>query len=286
MLYHYLPLNMSIIKEEHVTEEETFPLSLMSNDNLARTGFEEDPLALPEVKKESKVVKDINKNESDSKTEVFLMTSWNENSLTGPIFKKEDATQTYPGEKIKMKEDSKVVATAKVTLKEVTTEKLTTVLDRSHLRTVYRTCYAQGCLGSNKNKQLKFFSFPRNQERAQLWAERLGIDYSIQNKRTLHKRFICSRHFSENDFTTAERKQLNRIAVPSSISFISVPHSAPEPIEPSECTPFMSSLPTVLNYENNLHVLTPVRTYSKMSVSSSMTKEFIHVHPDIRTYQQ
>lgn len=46
---------MSVIKEEHVTEEETFPLSLMSNDNLARTGFEEDPLALPEVKKESKV---------------------------------------------------------------------------------------------------------------------------------------------------------------------------------------------------------------------------------------
>jgi hypothetical protein len=46
---------MNIIKEEHETEEETFPLSLVSNDQFAEVEYEEDPLALPEVKNESKV---------------------------------------------------------------------------------------------------------------------------------------------------------------------------------------------------------------------------------------
>jgi hypothetical protein len=46
---------MNIITEEHETEEETFPLSLVMNDQFAQMEYEEDPLALPEVKNEFKV---------------------------------------------------------------------------------------------------------------------------------------------------------------------------------------------------------------------------------------
>jgi hypothetical protein len=36
----------------------------------------------------------------------------------------------------------------------------------------------------------------------------------IDSARMLRNKYLCNRHFSESDFTTAERVQLNRVTVP------------------------------------------------------------------------
>ena len=50
----------------------------------------------------------------------------------------------------------------------------------------------------------------------QLWAQKIGKPCSIEDARTLHEKYICKHHFLETDFTTPERKRLNRGAVPCS----------------------------------------------------------------------
>jgi hypothetical protein len=50
--------------------------------------------------------------------------------------------------------------------------------------------------------------------RAMVWAGKVGISCTIDSARKLHYKFLCSRHFSESAFTTAERVHLNRFAVP------------------------------------------------------------------------
>jgi len=51
---------------------------------------------------------------------------------------------------------------------------------------------------------------------AELWAQKIGQSCSIENARTLHKKYICRNNFFETDFTMPERKWLNRVAVPCS----------------------------------------------------------------------
>jgi len=51
---------------------------------------------------------------------------------------------------------------------------------------------------------------------AQLWAQKIGKLCSIEDARTLYEKYICKNHFLETDFTTAEKKGLNRGAVPCS----------------------------------------------------------------------
>jgi hypothetical protein len=50
--------------------------------------------------------------------------------------------------------------------------------------------------------------------RALVWAGRVGISCTTDTARMLYNKFLCCRHFSESDFTTAERVRLNRFAVP------------------------------------------------------------------------
>jgi len=78
-------------------------------------------------------------------------------------------------------------------------------------------------------------------------------------------KYLCSKHFCESDFTTAEKIHLNRVAVPCVSD--STSHSVPEPSVPSLRTPYLDSLPSLLTPEDD-HVLPPTRSYSKRSLTS------------------
>jgi len=56
---------------------------------------------------------------------------------------------------------------------------------------------------------------------AQLWAQKIGQSYSIEDARTLYKKYACRNHFFKTDFTMSERKWLNRGAVPCSADSVS-----------------------------------------------------------------
>jgi hypothetical protein len=53
------------------------------------------------------------------------------------------------------------------------------------------------------------------------------ISCTIVCARKLHYKYLCSRHFSEGDFTTAEKVRLNRVAVPCASD--SAAQSLPQP---------------------------------------------------------
>ncbi|XP_023710135.1 uncharacterized protein LOC111865921 [Cryptotermes secundus] len=45
-----------------------------------------------------------------------------------------------------------------------------------------------------------------------VWAGRVGLSCTTDSARMLYNKVLCSKHFSESDFTTAERVHLNRCA--------------------------------------------------------------------------
>jgi hypothetical protein len=45
------------------------------------------------------------------------------------------------------------------------------------------------------------------------WGGKVGISSIIDSVRMLHNKYLCSRHFLESDYTTAERAHLNVVAV-------------------------------------------------------------------------
>jgi hypothetical protein len=73
----------------------------------------------------------------------------------------------------------------------------------------------------------------------------------------LHNKLLCSKHSSESDFTTTERVHLNRFTVPCNSD--SCVQSLPQPPD----TPSFDPLVSILTPEEDLHVLTPTKTYSK-----------------------
>jgi hypothetical protein len=95
----------------------------------------------------------------------------------------------------------------------------------------------------------------------------------------LHRKFLCSSHFLESDFTTTERVHLNRLAVPCGSD--SALQSLPQPPD----TPSFDPLPSVLTPEKDLHVLTPPKTYSKTLVPSKVTPVPIHVDSPSTSFQ-
>jgi hypothetical protein len=100
-----------------------------------------------------------------------------------------------------------------------------------------------------------------------LWAEKVGIKCSFDSARILFKKYLCSYHFLESDFTTTEKIHLNKVAVPCGSDLAG--HSIPQPSFPSLYIPPLDSFPSVLTHEGDLHVLRPTKTYSKASVTSS-----------------
>ena len=112
---------------------------------------------------------------------------------------------------------------------------------------------------------------------AQLWAQQIGKPCSIEVARTLYEKCICKNHFLETDFTTPERKRLNRGAVPCSS------HSAsqyPTPQLPDSALTNLNSLLSLLSAQKNLHVQPPSRTYGKLPLSSSSIQTLLSILED------
>jgi len=110
--------------------------------------------------------------------------------------------------------------------------------------------------------------------RAQLWADSLVVLYSAQSWKT-----VCSQHFSEADFTSAEYIRLNIMVVPTFCAASSHSHSAPLPTELTFSTPPVSCLSPLVASPDYLAVQKPMKTYSKLSVMESET--FSSTEPSI-----
>ncbi|XP_069692245.1 zinc finger protein 853-like [Periplaneta americana] len=134
------------------------------------------------------------------------------------------------------------------------------------VRKMLKYCSVDGCPGSSRSDpELRFFFFPRNPLRAQLWAEKLGMPCSVEEARPLCRKVVCSRHFSDTDFTTNKRTRLNWTAVPSLHDSVLDLILKPEPSFSSISLP-ESPVPTVLDSEDELRVLVPTNTYAKTSI--------------------
>lgn len=130
--------------------------------------------------------------------------------------------------------------------------------------------------------------------RAVHWAESIGVTYTEHTATTLFNRVVCSRHFSETDFKTKERKGLNWSAVPSLDGSITSAHSDSQSNYPSSAqlsypSSILSTirlLPenelTQLSPQKDLKFLQPSKTYQRKSTGlcpSSFAKEHIPVPP-------
>jgi hypothetical protein len=116
-----------------------------------------------------------------------------------------------------------------------------------------------------------------------VWAGRVGISCTVDSARMLCYKYLCSRHFSESDFTTAERVRLNRVAAPCGSD--SVAQLLPKPPDPSLHTPPFDPPSSVLTAEDDLHVLPPTRTYSKALVPSAVTPSPIPADSSSTSFQ-
>jgi hypothetical protein len=63
-------------------------------------------------------------------------------------------------------------------------------------------------------------------------VKKVLISCTIDSARMLHNKYLCSRYFSESDFTTAERVHLKRVAVPCGLD--SASQSPPQSLDKHE----------------------------------------------------
>jgi len=91
-----------------------------------------------------------------------------------------------------------------------------------------------------------------------------------EHARTLSGQYVCSLHFSETDFTVGYKARLERLAVPNPFTVASHSNSAQHHGGPSSNSS---------SFEEYLHVLVPIKTYSKKS-KSSVTEEPIQIDSD------
>jgi hypothetical protein len=104
--------------------------------------------------------------------------------------------------------------------------------------------------------------------KALVWARKVGISCTIDSARILHNKYLCSRHFSENVFTTAERIHFDRVAV--SCGSDSASQSLLPLSVPSLHTLCFDPLLSVITPTDHIHVVPP--TINKKSlVPSSVT---------------
>jgi len=115
--------------------------------------------------------------------------------------------------------------------------------------------------------------------RTQLWADSLGVPYSVQTIKHLSWKAVCSQHFSEADYTSPECICLNRMVVPTFCATSSHSYSAPKPTELTFPIPPLSSLSPLVAPPDYLLVQKPIKTYSKLSITASKT--FSSTEPSI-----
>jgi len=82
---------------------------------------------------------------------------------------------------------------------------------------------------------------------------------------------VCSQHFSESDFTSPECIHLNRMLVPTLCATTSHSHSTPQPTKLGFSTPPVSSSSPLVACPDYLPVQKPIKTYSKLSITTSKT---------------
>ncbi|XP_023719162.1 uncharacterized protein LOC111870825 [Cryptotermes secundus] len=146
-----------------------------------------------------------------------------------------------------------------------------------------KNCSAEACTPSSEETGLRFLNFPRDSARAMVWAGRVGLSCTTDSARMLYDKVLCSKHFSESDFTTAERVHLNRCAVPYGTD--SAAQSLPQPPDTSLHTPSFDTLPSDLSPVHDLKVLPPTRTYSKTLVPSAVAPVPIHADSPSTSFQ-
>jgi len=94
----------------------------------------------------------------------------------------------------------------------------------------------------------------------------------------LHNKFLCQDHFLPTDFMTPEGIRLISLAVPCGLD--SASHSIPQASPPSNL-PVLPPLPfpsELTPEENSLHFLPPLRTCSKLPLSSTRIETPLPTH--------
>jgi hypothetical protein len=119
--------------------------------------------------------------------------------------------------------------------------------------------------------------------RALIWAGNVWISCTIVSATVLHSKYLCSRHFLECDFSTAERVYFNIVSVLCGSD--SASQSVPQPLVPSLHTPSLDPLPSVIAHKDYIHVIPPTRTYSKTLVPSTVSHIPIHAGSLFTSFQ-
>jgi hypothetical protein len=82
--------------------------------------------------------------------------------------------------------------------------------------------------------------------------------------------YVCKNHLLQTEFTTPERKCLNRVAVPCGSDSASQ--------DPTWHVSDLNPLCSLLSLQKNLHVQPPQRTYGEMPLSSSSIQTLLSIH--------
>jgi hypothetical protein len=117
----------------------------------------------------------------------------------------------------------------------------------------------------------------------QLWAERIGRPCGIEDARTLNVKCVCKNRFLESEFTTPERKHLNRGAVPCTSDSASWDPTPQVPDSPWLMD--LNSSPSVLSPQKNLHIQPLKRTYSKLCMPSLSVQTPLPIHIDSSSHE-
>jgi hypothetical protein len=96
------------------------------------------------------------------------------------------------------------------------------------------------------------------------------VPYSAQTIKHLSWKVVCSEHFSD-DVTSSECICLERIVVPTVGATFSHSQSAPKPRELTFPSSTMSSSSPLVACSDYLPVQKPIKTYSKLFVTTSKT---------------
>ncbi|KAL0103736.1 hypothetical protein PUN28_017776 [Cardiocondyla obscurior] len=81
---------------------------------------------------------------------------------------------------------------------------------------IHRKCAAKACCNNDCNKNITFFRFPQDKDRAILWAKAVDrYDLIVNAEKLYNSHRLCIDHFEEKYFLNDLRNRLMPNAVPS-----------------------------------------------------------------------